>query len=204
MMRSAAGTRRLGPAILVLACLAVGAVSIWSLLGKRDAGRSSSSALAAAEVTGSTSRAAKSLGPSGLPLPRFVSLKAERVNVRRGPSSDHDVAWVFQRKGLPVEIIAEFENWRRIRDSDGEEGWVYQSMLSGRRTAVIAPWRKDDPLPLYADPKSGGGLVAKLKPGVVGMVEKCTGLWCNISAGGYAGWMEQPMLWGVYPGEEVD
>jgi SH3-like domain-containing protein len=133
-----------------------------------------------------------------------VSLKAERVNVRRGPSSDHKVAWVFQRKGLPVEIIAEFENWRRIRDSDGEEGWVYQSMLSGRRTALIAPWRKDDGLPLYADPERGSGLVAKVGPGVVGTIAKCTGEWCDIQAGGYEGWMEQPMLWGVYPGEEID
>ena len=64
-----------------------------------------------------------------------MSLKAEKVNVRRGPSSDHPVAWVFQRKGLPVEIVAEFENWRRIRNSDGEEGWILQNMLAGKRTA---------------------------------------------------------------------
>jgi SH3-like domain-containing protein len=206
MMRSGARARRLGPAVLAFACLAVGVASAWSLLGKRepDPRQSSTAALAASDITAATGKAAKSLGPSGLPLPRFVSLKAERVNVRRGPSSDHDVAWVFQRKGLPVEIIAEFENWRRIRDSDGEEGWVYQSMLSGRRTAVVAPWRKDDALPLRADPESAGGLIAKLKPGVVTTVEKCTGEWCDITAGGYEGWIEQPMLWGVYPGEEVD
>jgi SH3-like domain-containing protein len=206
MMPSAANSRRIGPAVLMLACLAVGLASAWTLLGKRstDPRQTATSALAASDVTASTGKATKSLGPSGLPLPRFVSLKAERVNVRRGPSSDHDVAWVFQRKGLPVEIIAEFENWRRIRDSDGEEGWVYQSMLSGKRTAVVAPWRKDDALPLYTGPEAGSSLVAKLRPGVVSTIEKCTGSWCDISAGGYEGWMEQPMLWGVYPGEEVD
>ena len=74
---------------------------------------------------------------SGLPVPRFVSLKADRVNVRGGPDKDHDVSWVYTRVGWPVEIIAEFENWRRIRDSDGSEGWVYHSMLSGKRTAVV-------------------------------------------------------------------
>ena len=204
-MTPSGAKRRFGPTILMLACLAVGAAGAWSLLGKRDADphRSATSALAS-DVTGSIGKGAKSVGPSGLPLPRFVSLKAERVNVRRGPSSDHDVAWVFQRKGLPVEIVAEFENWRRVRDSDGAEGWVYQSMLSGRRTGVVAPWRKDDTLPLFSDPEAGSGLVAKFKPGVLTSIEKCTGQWCDISAGGYEGWIEQRMLWGVYPGEAVD
>ena len=80
---------------------------------------------------------------SGLPVPRFVSLKTDRVNVRGGPSREHDVTWVFTKPGLPVEIVAEFENWRRIRDVDGQEGWVYHSLLSGKRTALIAPWSKE-------------------------------------------------------------
>ncbi len=91
----------------------------------------------AAEVA---SPATVQTGPSGLPLPRFVSLKSDRVNVRAGPGQSHRVAWVFSRAGLPVEIVAEFENWRRIRDSDGSEGWVFHSLLSGRRTGVVAPW----------------------------------------------------------------
>ncbi len=77
-------------------------------------------------------------GPaSGLPVPRFVSLKSDRVNVRAGPTKDHDVVWVYARSALPVEVTAEFENWRRIRDWEGAEGWVYHSLLSGRRTAII-------------------------------------------------------------------
>jgi SH3-like domain-containing protein len=90
------------------------------------------------EITNSIGAAGQNLGGSTkLPLPRFVSVKADRVNVRRGPSSEHPVAFVFQRKGLPVEITAEFENWRKVRDSDGAEGWVLHSMLTGRR---IAAW----------------------------------------------------------------
>jgi SH3-like domain-containing protein len=196
-------TRRFGPVVLMLACLTVGGLSAWSLLGKRDGSRLGATALAS-DITASTGKAAASLGPSGLPIPRFVSLKAERVNVRRGPSNDHDVAWVFQRKGLPVEIIAEFDNWRRIRDSDGEEGWVYQSMLSGKRTALVAPWRKEDALPLHSASDPSSGLIAKLRPGVVAPIEKCNGRWCEIAAGGYEGWIDQQMLWGVYPGEEID
>ena len=143
------------------------------------------------------------IGASGLPLPRFVSLKADKVNVRRGPASEHQVAWVFQRRGLPVEIVAEFENWRRIRDNDGEEGWVYQSMLAGKRTALVAPWRKGDSIPMYRTKALDGGLVARVDSGVVADIESCTGTWCEVDAGGYEGWIDQAMLWGVYPNEKV-
>ena len=93
---------------------------------------------------------------SGLPVPRYVSLKSDHVNVRAGPTKDNDVSWVYTRAGLPVEITAEFENWRRVRDSEGAEGWVYHSLLSGRRTAVVTMKTKDELAPLYdsADPKS--------------------------------------------------
>ena len=121
-----------------------------------------------------------------------------------GPSSDHPVAWVFQRKGLPVEIVAEFENWRRVRDSDGEEGWILQNMLSGKRTAVIAPWKQGQTVPLHDAPSQARGCVAKVGAGVVGEVEGCDGDWCEVTAGGYDGYVEQTQLWGVYPGEKVD
>ena len=94
---------------------------------------------------------------SRLPVPRFVSLKSDRVNLREGPSKDHRTSWVFQRAGLPVEITAEFETWRRIRDSEGAEGWVLHSLLSGRRTALVAPWWKDGALPLFAEAERQGG-----------------------------------------------
>ena len=89
---------------------------------------------------------------SGLPVPRFVSLKSDRVNVRSGPNKDQDVRWVYTRAGMPVEITAEFENWRRIRDWEGAEGWVYHSLLSGKRSAVVVPTLKDDLVPLYEQP----------------------------------------------------
>src|SRR6266704_6390496 len=88
--------------------------------------------------------AQQSVGPaSGLPVPRYVSLKSDHVNLREGPSKDHGTKWIFQRAGLPVEITAESETWRRIRDSEGAEGWVLHSLLSGKRTALVAPWKKD-------------------------------------------------------------
>ncbi|MGI9462638.1 MAG: SH3 domain-containing protein, partial [Aestuariivirgaceae bacterium] len=116
----------------------------------------------------------------------------------------HDVSWVFTRKELPVEIIAEFEHWRRVRDSDGEEGWIYQSLLAGRRTAMIAPWRKDNSVPLHVEPSSVSDKLAFVSGGVVGRVQSCDGTWCRIVVSDYDGYVDQAMLWGVYPGEQVE
>ena len=200
MARNRAGNRRIGSIVLAVACFAVAIAAGWSLFGKRGESQANIVPAVTAEITGSI----EATGSTGLPIPRFVSLKAEKVNVRRGPSSDHAVAWVFQRKGMPVEIVAEFENWRRIRDSDGEEGWILQNMLTGKRTAVVAPWRHGAAMPLYSKASTSSALVAKVSAGVVSDVSSCTGEWCAITAGGYAGWIEQAMLWGVYPGEPVD
>src|ERR1700759_3429375 len=129
-----------------------------------------------------TSVAAKDvLVTSGLPVPRYVSLKSDHVNVRAGPTKDNDVAWVYTRNGLPVEITAEYENWRRVRDSEGAEGWVYHSLLSGRRTAVVTMKNKDELAPLYdrADPSSA--IAAKLQAGVVAQVKKCDAHWCHVA-----------------------
>ncbi len=156
------------------------------------------------EVTGSVSQLpARQLGKSGLPLPRFVSLKTDRVNVRRGPSSEHGVSWVFNRRELPVEIVAEFDHWRRVRDADGEEGWIYQSLLAGRRTAMVAPWRKDNNVTMMNAPAKDAATVALVRGGVIGRINTCDGDWCSLSVAGYEGWIEQAMLWGVYPGEYI-
>lgn len=146
------------------------------------------------------------LGPSGLPLPRFVSLKAERTNVRSGPTKDNDVNWVYTRTGLPVEIIAEYENWRRIRDWEGSEGWVLHSLLSGRRTALVSAPAKtvDDFVPVRASADGKSAVTARLQAGVLATVKRCDGDWCRIAGEGYDGWIEQDRLWGVYPGEKVD
>src|SRR5215831_14614717 len=141
---------------------------------------------------------------SGLAVPRFVSLKADRVNVRRGPDKENDVAWVYTRTGLPVEITAESENWRRIRDWEGAEGWVYHSMLSGRRTALVKAKEKDTLIPLQAKPDASSEVIAKLQTGVLGTVKSCTGTWCRIFGNGFDGWIVQDRLWGVYPNEKVE
>jgi SH3-like domain-containing protein len=154
-----------------------------------------------------SSRAAKdsaAMAASGLPVPRFVSLKSDHVNVRIGPTKDNDVAWVYTRSGLPVEITAEYENWRRVRDSEGAEGWVYHSLLSGRRTAVVTMKSKEDLAPLYDSADKTSTVAARLESGVVANVKRCSGTWCLINGDGFDGWIEQQRLWGVYPDEKVN
>lgn len=143
-------------------------------------------------------------GKPALPVPRFVSLKSDKVNVRKGPSTDQSIVWVFSRAGLPVEIIAESDNWRRVRDSEGADGWVFHSLLSARRTALVTPWAKDDErVPLYNSDSTNSRAVAELQSGVLGNVLSCDGEWCNISVDDYSGYVQQDRLWGVYKGEEV-
>ena len=143
-------------------------------------------------------------GPSGLPLPRFVSLSTDRVNVRRGPGRNYNIAWVFVRDGLPVEIIGEFENWRQIRDWEGSEGWIHRSLLSGRRTAIIAPWDDEAQFALRQSPSDDADIVAYLQAKLVTAVRSCEKNWCRLEDERFDGWIEQSRLWGVYPQEIVD
>ena len=154
-------------------------------------------AQAAGELTGTV---------TGLPIPRYVSLKTDQVNLREGPSKEHRTAWVFRRAGLPVEITAEFETWRRIRDAEGAEGWVLHSLLSGRRTALVVPWSKnrEELITLQERADDRAQVVAKLNPNVLANVKSCAGSWCRVTVGEIEGFMKQDRLWGVYPNERVD
>jgi len=137
-------------------------------------------------------------------VPRFVSLKPDRVNVHAGPTRDHDVTFVYTRAGLPVEITAESDNWRRIRDWEGSEGWVYHSLLSGKRTAIVRPKEKTELVSLYESDDADSAILAKLQSGVLARVRRCTGTWCRIGGAGFDGWILQDKLWGVYLNEKLD
>ncbi|WP_039759258.1 SH3 domain-containing protein [Bartonella queenslandensis] len=147
----------------------------------------------------------QNLGPSGLPLPRFASIKPTRVNVRVGPGSNYSIIFTYKKKGLPIEIIQEYDQWRKIRDAEGDEGWVYQSLLSGKRTAITIPWQKDKTkrLKLRKKPTDNAELVAEVEPNVIGNIHQCDGQWCEITLNNVHGWLHQPQLWGIYPDEKI-
>ncbi len=137
---------------------------------------------------------------TGLPLPRFVSMRADEVNVRTGPGVRYPIDWVFVRKDMPVEIIGEYDTWRRIRDWTGTSGWVHQSMLSGHRTVMTS----GDISALHKKASSDAPVVARSEAGVVGDLLKCEADWCEVELTGHRGWVERSKLWGVYPEETID
>ena len=209
--RSAAPFRSTGPMRAARTALAVSlAVAVTLLAGAAMAG----------ERLGSN---------SGLPVPRFVSLKSGKVNMRVGPGREYRVEWQFTRPGTPVEIVAEFDNWRRVRDAEGTEGWVYGALLTGRRTAVVAPWLRppagddvaglvaasatldDAPsaptLTLHARPERNAPATARIEAGVTGTLVECDGEWCRFephsARGTVSGWLRQIEVWGTYPDERI-
>jgi len=134
---------------------------------------------------------------TNLPLPRYVSLKAGKGNVRRGPGLTNRVDWVFTHKNMPLEITAEYGNWRRVRDNDGAGGWMHYSLLSGVRTVIITK----DYTPMRSVPSVGADPNAYAEQGVIARLGKCYPQWCRVSAGQQSGWVLKSELWGVYEGE---
>ena len=137
-------------------------------------------------------------GPvTNLQLPRFVSLKASKANARRGPSLSHRIDWVFKRKHMPLEVYAEYENWRKVRDIDGAGGWIHYSLLSGARTAVFSANMQN----ILSNPTEDSIVIARVEKNVVAKILRCELNWCLISTGGYKGWAPKTSLWGVYKDE---
>ena len=138
---------------------------------------------------------------TGLPLPRFASLKTDEVNLRTGPGLRYPIDWVYRRRDLPVQIEREFEVWRLIADADGVKGWVHQATLTGRRSFVVIGSEHV----VRADPNDTAAAVARLKPGVVGRLRSCdaNAPWCQVQVGDYRGWLKRDAFWGTFPGEAV-
>lgn len=161
--------------------------------------------------------------PEKLPLPRFASLRSHKVNIHVGPGSDFPTEWTFQRQGLPIEIIAEFDTWRQIRDMEGTTGWVHKSLLIGKRTAVVISPKKTHESSKAAKAEGREGIkanpivekhsirrkaaadapvVAYVETGVVAKLKQCKGDWCRVDVKGYDGWIHRTNIWGAYPHEE--
>jgi len=139
---------------------------------------------------------------SGLPLPRFVSLRSDEVNLRTGPGARYPVDWIYTRRDLPVEVIAEFEAWRKIRDWQGAEGWVHQSMLSARRMVVVTGPQRH----LRAEPEDKSPSLALLDANVMGRLLSCPRAkpYCKIEVNNIQGWLKRDEFWGVYSGEYIE
>ena len=156
------------------------------------------SALVLLVIAGAPVAAADS--DAGLKVPRFVSLRSDRVNLRAGPGNQYPIEWVLTKKDMPVQIIAQFEHWRRIRDWDDTVGWVQHRMVAGKRTVVV---NKGSVRPLYQRPDPEAPVTARAEPGVVARLAECRGLWCRVETDDVSGWMRRTDIWGVFPDETV-
>jgi SH3-like domain-containing protein len=140
------------------------------------------------------SAAAERQTPSGLPVPRYVSLKFDRVNARAGPGDDHRLLWVYKVKGLPVQVVAETSEWRRVCDPEGSLVWVHKRTTDGRRTAMNT---KEERVTLLKRPRPDARAAAFLNPRALATLDKCEKGWCRVRADGVAGWAKEGDLWGT-------
>ena len=137
---------------------------------------------------------------SGLAVPRFVSLKAGKAYVRSGPADRYPVLWVYVRKGLPLEVVKEYEIWRQVRDESGATAWINKSLLQSDRTALVTRGVRT----LYARPDLGAPPVFRIEAGALVTLVVCDGDWCQVARGGRSGYIPRAQLWGVYPGERIE
>ncbi len=158
-------------------------------------------ALMALVATGPMVAQAAERGPvTNLPLPRYVSLKANEGNARRGPDQSHRIDWVYTRRDIPLRVTAEFEHWRRVEDSEGKGGWMHYALLSGVRTVLV----QSDMVQLHQRPDPQSTASALLERGVVARVRECGPDWCRLDVEGARGWAEKRHLWGVEPEDVFD
>lgn len=141
--------------------------------------------------------AAQSVGPSGLPLPRFVSLADDEVNARTGPGKDYPIRWVYTRRNLPVRIVEEFDVWRKVQDPEGDEGWIHAQLLSSKRSVVIVGTVRE----LRRTASDSARVVLRAEPGVIGTLVSCNGPWCLVDIAGQRGWVARDGIWGVLDDE---
>lgn len=130
---------------------------------------------------------------TGLPIPRFVSMKAAKANVRRGPSTTNRIDWVLFHRGTPLRVVAEYQEWFRVEDVDGEGGWVHSALLSPVRTVLV----QQEMLIMRVIPENNAAPVARLEAGVIARLGTCAANWCTASVDGYDGWLPIAGLWGV-------
>ena len=181
--------------------LASAAMAEDSGVSKAEAPKAKSGHLLLAEGEVASDKTSESRSNSGLPIPRFVSLRSGKVFIRTGPALRYPIKWVYQKEHLPVEIVQEFDTWRKIRDRDGDEGWIHQSLLSGDRYVIV---KAEENVAVRKNPEDKARLTAWLEPNVMAALKQCTPAWCEVDTEGYDGWTLRKNLWGIYDHELFD
>jgi len=143
---------------------------------------------------------AETIGPSGQKLPRYLSVKDEKANMRTGPGRQYPIKWTYTRSLLPLEVIDEHGPWRKVRDHENVEGWMHVVLLSGKRTAMIRGRVRS----LYKSNDLNSPLLLTVEPGVIGQILECSPMWCRLEIESTKAWVEKRHIWGVYNYEELE
>jgi SH3-like domain-containing protein len=159
------------------------------------------SAVSPSDAEGYKKKAIGTGEETGLEIPRFVSFRSGEVYMRSGPGTRYPVRWIYKRKNFPVEIIQEFDTWRKVRDHEGAEGWVHQSLITGRRYALINAGHN---IEAFRDDDIDARVTMRLEPEVIAKISECNENWCALTHSGYNGWVEKKYLWGVYDQERIN
>jgi SH3-like domain-containing protein len=152
--------------------------------------------LGALVVLGGPAAAVERQTPSGLDVPRYVTLKFDQVNARAGPGDDYPARWVYRVRGLPVQVVAETAEWRKVCDPEGGSAWVHRRTVDGRRGVILM---SPAPQPMKARAKAEANVVAILAPRRMAELDKCRDGWCRIKGSGKSGWVPEASVWGTAP-----
>jgi SH3-like domain-containing protein len=137
---------------------------------------------------------------SGLPVPRFVTLKFDEANLRAGPGREYPVLWQYRQAGLPLMVDAEFGIWRKVVDHDGTAGWMHGSVLSLRRMALV----QTNMAKIYADPDEASDVIALAERLALMELQSCPKAWCRVASDDVRGWIKRQVVWGVLENESLD
>lgn len=132
-------------------------------------------------------------------VPYWVSIAAREVLMRTGPGTNYPATWRYVRRGLPLRVVQVHEDWRKVEDPEGEQGWIKSILLSEERTAIVV----GEVAALHGSADGGSRVDWRVAPGVVGHIDHCRNGWCEINVNGKAGYIETRHLWGVAEDEIV-
>lgn len=132
--------------------------------------------------------------------PYWASISAGQAHMRTGPGRNFPISWLYRREGLPVRVVEIYQNWRKVEDPDGIQGWMLVNLLSADRTAMVV----GDIRPLREEPRAGARIRYRAEPGVVGRIRSCRSGWCEFDVRGRTGFVEISHLYGVAEDERVD
>lgn len=156
--------------------------------------------LSTAAPMGAGAAPEREVDPIALREGTFMSILPDKVNMRAAPRADSLIQWVYVRAGLPVLVVEEYDNWRKVVDPEGSSGWIRADMLSDRRTVIVTGRTRT----MFDRARASAQATYQVEAGNVATVRVCQEAWCRVTIGSATGWILRTHLWGTFQGEDFD